>query len=153
VYDGAGNLWVGTGGGGVDKLDLKTRKFVNYKISASGRVDSNIVAMLYLDDENILWVATNTGLGTLNIKTGSVNRFFHNPSNSNSLSNNDVYVVNGNKNEVWIGTIGGLDRLDKHTGNWRHYLPGSTIQSIFFDSKGELWVGSDRNLYRYKKNS
>src|SRR5690606_2923889 len=58
-----------------------------------------------------------------------------------------------NKNEVWIGTIGGLDRLDKHTGNWRHYLPGSTIQSIFFDSKGELWVGSDRNLYRYKKNS
>ena len=52
---------------------------------------------------------------------------------------------------LWIGTLGGLDRLDPATGSFIHYrhdardegsLSSNTVLTIFEDRQGNLWVGT-----------
>ncbi len=52
---------------------------------------------------------------------------------------------------LWVGTSAGLDRFDRKTGKFIHYLPnpddpnalsGSNVDVIYEDNKGTLWVGT-----------
>ena len=51
-------------------------------------------------------------------------------------------------NNMWIGTTGGLVKLDKTTGIPTFYnsansgLPGSTIRAIAIDESGTKWIGT-----------
>lgn len=57
---------------------------------------------------------------------------------------------------VWIGSYGGLIRYDGT--NFRNYsnermILSSSIRSLFEDSKGRLWIGTnDRGVYLYENN-
>ncbi len=147
--DNSGNLWLATYGGGVDKLNLQTHGFTNYPLNGNKIAGANNTLTLFIDVDEYLWVATESGLHKMEMKTGLITSYLHDPKNSNSLGNDVVYVVNGEKNNLWAGTANGLDKLDKSLGKWKHYLPSHTLLNIFFDAKGILWVGTDKGLLIY----
>jgi ligand-binding sensor domain-containing protein len=52
---------------------------------------------------------------------------------------------------IWVGTLGGLDRLDPQTNGFTHYrhdpndptsLSSDAVSTIFEDSRGALWIGT-----------
>ncbi|MDQ4140380.1 MAG: ATP-binding protein, partial [Bacteroidota bacterium] len=51
---------------------------------------------------------------------------------------------------LWAGTplAGGLNYFNRKTGIFKHFLKGKSIYSLFRDSGGVLWVGTDEGLYR-----
>jgi len=58
--DNKGNLWFGTFGSGLDKLELSTGKFTNY--STKDGFPGNSITSILVDDLNNLWLATEKGL-------------------------------------------------------------------------------------------
>ena len=59
-----------------------------------------------------------------------------------------VFGVVSSENDVWIGTNGGLIKLNKTTESLSYYtkgnanLPGNEIRSMSMDSSGYLWIGT-----------
>lgn len=68
--DNEGNIWFGTIGSGIDKLDHSTGKFTNY--SMKDGLPGNSITSILVDDSNNLWLATNNGLAKFNPKTKEV---------------------------------------------------------------------------------
>ena len=68
--DKEGNLWFGTLGSGIDKLDPTIGKFTNYSIKDG--LPGNAVTSILVDNLNNLWLATNNGLAKFDPKTKDV---------------------------------------------------------------------------------
>lgn len=71
--DKDGNLWFGTFGSGIDKLELKTGKYSNY--STKDGLPGNSVTSILVDSLNNLWLATDNGLAKFNPDTKEVFTF------------------------------------------------------------------------------
>src|SRR6185369_3137607 len=58
--DSAGNLWIGTNGGGLNRYDPANRSFTLYqndpKVSSS--LSDNHIAVLYIETDGRIWVGT-----------------------------------------------------------------------------------------------
>ncbi len=68
--DNKGNLWFGTFGSGLDKLELATGKYTNY--STKDGFPGNSVTSILIDNLNNLWLATDKGLIKFNPETKDV---------------------------------------------------------------------------------
>ncbi|MFA9392670.1 MAG: two-component regulator propeller domain-containing protein [Prolixibacteraceae bacterium] len=71
--DNEGNIWFGTFGSGIDKLDVSTGKFTNY--STKNGLPGNSVTSILVDSLNNLWLATDNGLAKFNPVTKEVITF------------------------------------------------------------------------------
>jgi signal transduction histidine kinase/ligand-binding sensor domain-containing protein/DNA-binding response OmpR family regulator len=66
-------LWVGTGGGGLNRLDIEAGAFTRYT-TAQGLPNSVVYGVLP-DDDGHLWLSTNLGLARFDSRTGNVRSF------------------------------------------------------------------------------
>ncbi|UOE46234.1 histidine kinase [Mucilaginibacter sp. SMC90] len=66
-------LWVGTKGGGLNKLDKATGKFLHY--DTKDGLANNVIYGILSDNNGDLWLSTNRGLSRLNITNGKVRNF------------------------------------------------------------------------------
>jgi ligand-binding sensor domain-containing protein/putative methionine-R-sulfoxide reductase with GAF domain/two-component sensor histidine kinase len=74
-----------------------------------------------------------------------------------SLSSKEMHAVFEDRlGFIWVGTTGGLDRLDPKTGLTRHFILRASdkkdnnlgyIVSIFQDNNDAIWVASDAGLF------
>ncbi|MFV0521050.1 MAG: two-component regulator propeller domain-containing protein [Mangrovibacterium sp.] len=146
--DYAKNIWVGTSGDGLYKLNRTTGEITPF---LSGETINDI----HEDKYHNLWVATNYGLVLLDKNRVNRKRYIR-EANKNSLSNSSVIqVVSSNNGYLWIATWGGgLNRAELNSDgtltNFTHYLPGDKPNSICsnvifrlaYDKFNNLWVGS-----------
>ena len=152
--DRDGSLWIGTGGGGLDRLDPSRDTFTHYPHESrnSGSLVNDDVVSIYQDRRGQLWVGTNGGLDRLETASGTFVHYRHNPRDSDSISDNIVTsVYEDRRGNLWIGTMKGLNKLDRVTGRFSHFLhdprnPHSIgydyVVSILEDRSGVLWVAS-----------
>jgi ligand-binding sensor domain-containing protein len=88
VYrDRAGVLWVGTGFGGLDRLDPVSNTFAHYRHDPAnhGSLSGDEVHCIYRDAGGTLWVGTDGGLDRLDPASGTFVHYVHNPQDSGSL--------------------------------------------------------------------
>ena len=71
--DSAGAVWLGTDGGGLDKLDPNTALVTHYT-TRNGLAD-NVVYAILPDDSGNLWLSTNKGISKFNPRTESFQNF------------------------------------------------------------------------------
>lgn len=159
--DRTGIMWVGTGGGGLDRFDRRTGRFFHYP-SDSGKdsLSGGIVRAICEGQGDVLWIGTQGGgLNELDRATGRFKHYYHDRADPHSLSSNVVLSVYTDRaGSLWVGTDGGgLDRLDRATGRFVHYrndprdphsLSDDTVWAIREDRAGALWVGTDGGLNR-----
>ncbi len=66
-------LWIGTSGGGLNRMDLLTGKFRSYSIKDG--LPNNVVYGILTDEAGNLWISTNKGLSCYNINTQTFRNF------------------------------------------------------------------------------
>lgn len=148
-------LWIGTWGGGLDKLDVKKETFTNYPVDKSNTA-INIVIHITANknDENSLWCATHgLGLANFNKSNGEFTFYKADPDDPGKLKDNALlHLFNRSNNELWIGTAGGgLSVLNTVTKKFKTYcmedgLQSNEVKGIVADNKNNLWISVGKGM-------
>ncbi len=170
--DGGGNLWIGTDGGGLDRWDRRTDTFIHYRHDPEdpASLSGDRVRALWLDSSGILWVGTATaGLNRFDPATGTFSRMRGDSvppkggkrnTDPTTLSDDRILALfEDHSGALWIGTRGGLDRLDRATRQIVRYTPDppglsdNHVYVVHQDHRGMLWVGTNSGLHRLERGS
>jgi signal transduction histidine kinase/ligand-binding sensor domain-containing protein/CheY-like chemotaxis protein len=163
--DQQGVLWVGTGGGGLNRFDPVTERFTRYQHQPGDTktLSNNDVRAIYEDRQGVLWVGTANGLNQFDTRTKTFIHYKNIPGNPNSLSHKEVRsIVEDSEGNLWIGTWGGgLNRLNRGlhgTTTFTRYLmspdnPNSLtdnqVSSIQVDPSGWFYIGTADGLNHF----
>ena len=154
VYeDRSGLLWVGSGGGGINKLKPNAEYFLHYS-HIPGNPNSlshPSVRGIYEDEEGILWVGGYGGLNKINRASGEYHHYRSDESSLDRLNSDAIFSIMGdpaNKNILWLGSEGeGLFRFEKSSGSVMHFFDDdAAIRGLQFDEQGGLWVATSNGL-------
>jgi signal transduction histidine kinase/ligand-binding sensor domain-containing protein/DNA-binding response OmpR family regulator len=138
LVDEKGNLWIGTGGGGV--LRMTEGKFVAF--TTQNGLSNNSVLSLGEDRDHAIWIGTEGG-GVNRFKDGKFTVY----NAKTGLADDSIYsIVTAKDGSVWFGTGGGLSQLKD--GSFRNFtvqqgLPNKNVRALFEDRDGALWVGTN----------
>ena len=115
-------------------------------------VNQNVVNAL-LKQGNFLWVAAEGGVVKWNLKDNT----FISYTVLDGLADNFVFSIGMDKNQnMWFGTYGaGISKFDGK--QWTNYaekegLLAKYIMTIFTDSNGAIWCGSNNGIFKFDGN-
>ena len=152
--DDEGNLWIGTFGKGLYKLDRTRVNLTRFVHDASeNSLSSNDIASLLFDHKGKLWIGTiSTGMNIYDSKNKKFTHIKHNPDEIQSISANNVYsLLEDRSGLIWIGA-GGINIFDYARENFNHYkhspndqnsLSNNKITSFCEDQSGDIWIGTE----------
>jgi ligand-binding sensor domain-containing protein/signal transduction histidine kinase len=137
--DRRGNIWIATGGG--------LSRWNGGRIDAIYDVNHGSVDLLLraacVDQQGQLWMGGN---GLYRLQDGGP------ASVEEELTDNNVTVLYADKrNQLWIGTYGGLHRLVGDVMLTETKMAGATydqVNAIFEDREGNIWIGAKDGLHR-----
>jgi signal transduction histidine kinase/ligand-binding sensor domain-containing protein/CheY-like chemotaxis protein len=153
VYkDRAGVLWIGTGFGGLDRLDPATDVFTHYSHDPDDNrsLSNNTVGAIYQDGAGSLWVGTNAGLDRLD---SANRRFFHYALPPDDFARGSAVAAlnEDSQGDFWVGSTQGVYTLQRSNGRFS-YVPngpmvsrgpgGEFINGLERDRSGILWLSS-----------
>ena len=150
------SLWIGTDRGLIRKFNTgKEEQFLCDKDSSSL---TNRIYYIERDDSKFWLLAGNNSLYLFDPSTKHMERYRHQPGNTNSLRSDTVYTVTkGYANKLWIGGPGGLDMLDTKSGVFTHVqnklgegttISNTSIYNIAVDKKQNVWAITNEGLNR-----
>ncbi|MGD8779142.1 MAG: two-component regulator propeller domain-containing protein [Ignavibacteria bacterium] len=158
LQDKSGMIWVGTYGGGLNIFNPHPKKFTHLKHNPQNdnSLSDNLVFATCTDYQNNLWLGTWNGLNKLNPNRDKVTRYFNDPNDKLSISNNRITAIKESKIRpglLWVGTLdGGLNlyippldgfiRINSESFFANMKISNDRINCILEDSKGVLWVGT-----------
>jgi ligand-binding sensor domain-containing protein len=155
VLDGDGSLWigtlpavgspVGTGGGGLTRLDKAGHWQTYTQASTQGGLPSDIVTALARGADGSVWVGTGAGLARLD-KDGHWQTYSKTSTQGGLPSDRVSPLVLGADGSLWAGTGAGLARLDRD-GHWQTYTKASTQGGLLNDSVWALALGADGSVW------
>lgn len=99
-------LWVGTRGGGLNRLDKRTGTFTRYTIKDG--LPNNVVYGILPDEKGNLWLSTNKGLSQFNLKT----KRFRNFDVSDGLQSNEFNRYAYCKTNEGLLVFGGMNGIN-----------------------------------------
>ena len=156
--DKEGNLWLATNGKGLDKYNPETNMFYHYRQDPDNNKTRLVNDWLYAvlcDSEEFIWIGSSFGLSRLNKDRKTFTNFFHDPADSNSLSNNFInYLFEDSKKNLWIGTNEGLNLYNKKNKTFCAFLQkdglsNNVIQGIQEDKRGNLWISTNFGISKF----
>jgi ligand-binding sensor domain-containing protein/signal transduction histidine kinase len=152
--DGAGHLWVGTLGGGLNRYDRQEDRFIRYQHDPdqSGSLSSNDLTSITMLGDGTLWIGTvANGLNRFDPNSGSFTVFYNDPADPGSISSDNVYSVFTDRGGIlWVGA-GGLNIYNPGLlrfvppgsfGALKSQLEGMPVYAIYEDREGGLWAGT-----------
>jgi len=151
-----GNMWIGTNGGGLNKIDfIEPTKgitdkiyFIKYLANAKDEraLSNNNILSITQTKKGFLWLGTyGGGINELNIASGKVNRC----DGFKELQNSTIYsILTENNNIFWCSTNNGLVKLQLNDSTVNNYYENDGLQSnefnsgaAFKSSRGEMFFG------------
>ncbi len=145
--DHEGSLWIGTYTSGL--IQLQEKKVAS--ITSMNGLPGNVIYAVLEDSQGCLWAGTRDK-GLCKIKD---NRVIQILSRNEGLADNHIRAICQDRDgSLWIGTAGrGLNRLQD--GKLIRFttsdgLSADTVNIIFLDSAGIIWIGTPRGLNRFK---
>jgi serine phosphatase RsbU (regulator of sigma subunit)/ligand-binding sensor domain-containing protein len=172
--DRTGTLWIGTDLMGINRYDKTVVKFSILKPDDVIRGDQGIAGMRgFFEENNILWIASASGLISLNRNDGKYLYFTNIPGNKSTISSDVVRTIYNDGNYLWLGTEYGLNRFDKKSKTVKRIIldnnhlvneSDNRVNSLNYNileldkMPGILWYGSsggglvrlDKNDFTYK---
>lgn len=151
------NLWIGTNDGGLNYYDRKTGAFSCFRAGTSANsLKSDNIKCIWTDRDGSVYIGTHGGgMSRLHRKSGRIETF--NFPHSVSLNNSCYSLLDGADRTLWVGGMSGLFLFDKQTGGFslhllakkHNKLENVLIYTLFRDSKGRIWIGTEESLFLY----
>ncbi len=129
--DKTNNLWIGTDGGGVARLDLKPSRFSIFPLNQGDYplLKDYFIRCLYEDEKGRIWFGTlHNGFCIYDPADGSLSNYANRPEDPNSLPVNKVNIIFRDRdNNMWIGHSKGVSIFDERRKTFIHisFLPFS----------------------------
>ena len=152
--DSLGFLWVGTEEG-LNRYDGIGFRVFRHLPADSNSLSNSYVRSIFAGKDGAIWVGTQYGLNRFDPPKEQFERYLFTGVPEPEACN---YIHGGTVDRggnVWVGTYHGLFRLQPASGDWRHFLPDTTlpdgvthnaIWSVHEDADGLLWAGSSHGL-------
>ncbi|WP_422082701.1 two-component regulator propeller domain-containing protein [Ulvibacterium sp.] len=140
--DGSGYIWVGTYGGGLNRLDTNTGVFEHYT-TANGLLNDVIYGIL-VDEKNRVWFTSNAGLSQFDSSSGEFKHFNVSHGIQDNEFNAGAYF-RSKEGEFFFGGINGLNAFDPLSIN--PAVKASTIVFTDFQLLGEKNNSPDANTH------
>ncbi len=140
--DSRGFLWIGTGGGGLNRYDGCEMKVYRHRDNDSLSLCHDLVRSILEDSAGYLWVGTDGGISRFNPANGRCQNFT--AQDSTLFANYLNYLFKDTQGHIWTGNSGGIERFDSIKQRFIH-LQGSDSAQVSghsaFDASGRLWGG------------
>ena len=159
-YDSHGILWIGTDGGGVIWSDLRMQFYNRFYQDRHNEICS-IVA----DDDHYLWLATYHKGIMRSQKAFDISEkidFFQVGDQNVRKQQTVLCSLKDEKGNLWFGNLdGSLTCYYKKKRSFRilqlitedGILNKSSVWALFLDSKGRFWVGTQKGLLLFDRES
>lgn len=160
--------WIATLRGGINIIEPQKSGFKNvvYESASQNSVIKNFILSFCEDDNHNVWIGTDgAGLRYWNLVDNTFTNFTHDSSSDNtSISSNFITsIIKDGNDGLWMSTwFGGIDRFNKRTRRFQHYLcsnplTGKTdnnIWELMEDSRRRIWACAVRNggLYLFNRD-
>jgi ligand-binding sensor domain-containing protein len=143
--DDAAVVWVGTRGG----LARLEKGVISTLTTRDGLANDDVTAIMQ-DREGSYWIGTNGG-GLDRWRDASFTTY-----GPQQGPTDDVYAVTGSRDGgLWAGS--GNGRIYHFKGgrftplDTRGHLAGTIVRALLEDKQGNLWIGTERQLFRYRQ--
>ncbi len=167
--DRRGILWLGTWGGGLNRMDTGSLEpgkveFKHYRHDKGDKssIGDDFIKTIMEDSHGNIWVGTwGGGISVLSSRAvqtggGGFTRYVYKYNDPFSLAHNDVTsLFEDSQGIVWVGTYGGgLNRFDPATGRFKSYtekegLSNNEVYGILSDDLGFLWLSTNNGISRF----
>lgn len=110
IVQAGDNIWVSIADYGIAVIHPDST-FI--RITQKDQLSSDIIDVLFVENESVVWAGTNNGLNRISLQPGS-----QKPDSiayytiSEGLPSNRIYQIIKHKNNIWIGTTQGVIRLN-----------------------------------------
>lgn len=164
--DRSGVIWIASHASGVQKVNPFAKKFHTFRDDTDGLSHSFISGMSSSDQEpEFLWAGVQQGgLKRIDLRSGEVSSWRHDPADPESLGSNTIWAVrHDSRGRLWVGTDRGMDFASPTVEGFQHFMQqlggsdsffGNTVLTIHEDRQGYLWVGNwDSNLYKFDRRN
>ena len=149
--DSTGTLWIATDGGGLARYSRDSGSFerFNHDTLNPDSLGSNRIFSVADDSHGWIWVGTaDAGLDRFDMVSGTFKHF----SIADGLPSATVRaLLTDSDGQLWVGTTGGLARLDRDRGTFipQEQIGKLTIRALMEDADGSLLVGTEgQGAYR-----
>jgi signal transduction histidine kinase/ligand-binding sensor domain-containing protein/response regulator of citrate/malate metabolism len=168
VYeDKSGTIWLATSKGIYYLNESENRfEYVNFYKNKKNpeSLGNDDIHTIFEDSKGNFWIGTAwSGLAYVPIneidltskKAIFVHPFRHKRSNLLSISSDNITVIyEDNKQQLWIGTDGGINLFEYKNQTFTHFteaegLPNSTISAILEDERGHLWISTNKGISKF----
>lgn len=153
--DGNGSIWIGTDGNGIIQYNIKKKSVIRHGLTDADGVKIQNVGIrdFYLDSDNVLWVATSSGLFYMYLDSEKIDfrqtSFFSDFSlySIKQIRNDEIWIA-GDKGLAWV-TKKSLTVDNTSTPKFHKYISTSTrdvatmsVRNIFIDINTNIWLSS-----------
>jgi signal transduction histidine kinase/ligand-binding sensor domain-containing protein/DNA-binding response OmpR family regulator len=165
--DSQGNVWVATSGDGLFRVKVNPENFeftIKRFIRETGNnnsLGSNQVFSIHCDNDDILWMGTNSGLTQFDLKSDKfINHAIitKNPKAPETAAQDAISSIHESENgTLWLGMTGGLVKYNKDNGRYKYYphrfdifrYGWGNIVGMTEDRDGNLWLASPAELMKF----
>jgi len=163
--DRAGNIWIGadddaSGSGipGLNKVVLRARQLVHYRVMSEGGARLTVLALYHEPGSGDLWIGTMDGLRRWNAVSGSTQRVRRKTQHAQAGPDIISALCVDRSGAMWVGTwMSGFSLFDRASGTFQDFDPaanetdgGKSVIAIAEDAGGagsgrssgtSLWIG------------
>ena len=118
-----GFMWFGTEDG-LNKYDGQSITVYGATTDQHYILANKWIELVYEDKAGMIWLGSRGGLTMYNPRKGIFSTLRHDPESFQSLSNDTISAIMADlRNDVWIGTFKGLNKVDRFTGEVARVIP------------------------------
>lgn len=155
--DKENGMWIGSYFGGVNYYPYQWTYFEKFYPRDDLRHFGRRVREICESNDGTLWIGTeDKGLFNYDPANGKIVPFDHPAIYKN------VHALCLDGDDLWVGTFsGGLNRVNLHTRQVKHYSRGKTQNSMSANdafticktTTGDVWIGTTAGLLKYNRSS
>lgn len=141
--ESSADLWMASKFSGLLKFSDGNLDAITFE-NTNGKLLSNNITGLRIDDKGNLWIGTDEGLNYLNVKDQSIRSWTEQdglPSNKTSALEID------DSGQIWISTSNGLSRFDPVSESFRNYFREDGLQGNQFEDYVSLKTNDGKLLF------
>ncbi|WP_299074787.1 hybrid sensor histidine kinase/response regulator [uncultured Paraglaciecola sp.] len=169
TIDRNNNLWIGSWGGGLSKLEIETNTFHNYQNDRNNAnsISATRVKDIFEDSRGNIWLGNASGgFNKFNPERQDFTRFGYKNGRINIESDETSHariwdIVQTTPDTLWIGTHYGLNRFNTKTNKFKLFLPPkglrhyehSKVRQVLVSENDKLFLGTDEGVLLFDLSS